>query len=90
MSHFIFNSYEIFSDFICENNIGSLVNSSFAVEIFNPFSSFTFSFSPSRGDMGDTFPPPSCGDPNQSLYSVPSKNAPPILYIKENLFFFYI
>ena len=61
-------------------NIGSLVNSSFAVEIFNPFSSFTFSFSPSRGDMGDTF----CGDPNQSLYSVPSKNASPILYIKEN------
>ena len=80
MSYFIFNLYEIFSDFICENNIGSLVNSSFAVEIFNPFSSFTFSFSPSRGDMGDTF----CGDPNQSLYSVPSKNASPILYIKEN------
>ena len=46
-----FNFYELFPDFICANNIGSLVNSLLIVKIFNPFP-VTLSL-PSDGGMSD-------------------------------------
>ena len=46
-----FNFYELFPDFICAKNIGSLVNSLLIVKIFNPFP-VTLS-SPSDGGMSD-------------------------------------
>ena len=38
-----FNLYELFTAFICDNNIVSLVNCLFGVKIFIPFPSFTSS-----------------------------------------------
>ena len=46
-----FKLNEVFPVFICANNIGSLVNNLFGVNIFNPFSFFTSYLSPSSGDM---------------------------------------
>ena len=45
-----FNLYELFSAFISTNSIASLVNDLFRVNIFYPFSSFTYS-SPSSGGI---------------------------------------
>ena len=44
--------YELFTAFVCANNIGRLVNNLFGVKIFNPFPFFTSS-SPSSGGMSD-------------------------------------
>ena len=38
---------------MCANNIESLVNNLFGVNIFNTFPSFLYFLSPSSGDMSD-------------------------------------
>ena len=43
----------MFPAFICANYIVSLVNSLFGVKSFIPFSSLSYSSSPSSGDMSD-------------------------------------
>ena len=45
----------MFPAFVCANNIGSLVNNLFGVNIFNPFPSFTSSSSLSRDDVSSAF-----------------------------------
>ena len=40
MSNFVFNLFELCPPYICDNNIGVLVNSLFGVNIFNPSPSF--------------------------------------------------
>ena len=47
-----FNLFELFPVFICDSNIGCLVNNFFEVKIFNYFPSFT-SFWYSSGSMSD-------------------------------------
>ena len=47
--------YELFPDFICANNIGSLVNDLFGVKTFHPVPSFTSSSSLSKGGMSTDF-----------------------------------
>ena len=42
----VFNLYELFPAFICDDNIESLVNDLFAVKTFNPVPSVTSSSSP--------------------------------------------
>ena len=49
----LFNLFELFPTFICANNIGSLVNSLFGVNIFNPVPSLTYSSSLSDSGMSD-------------------------------------
>ena len=49
-----FNLYELFPAFLCTNNIGSLVNNLFGVNIFNHFPSFTSSLSFSSEDMSNS------------------------------------
>ena len=48
-----FNFYKLFPAFIRANDIGSLVNSLFRVNIFNPFPSFTSSSWPYSSGMSD-------------------------------------
>ena len=51
----LFNLHELFPAFICDNNIGSLVNSLFGVKIFNSFLSFPSSSTPSGGGKSFNF-----------------------------------
>ena len=51
--HF-FYFFELFPAFICANDIGSLVNNSFGVEIFNPFPYFTYSSPAPSSGMSDS------------------------------------
>ena len=48
----LFYLFELFPVFICANNTGSLINSLFEVNIFNPFPYF-ISSSPSSTGMSD-------------------------------------
>ena len=47
-----FNLFELYSAFICNNNIGSLVNSLFGIKIFNPVPSYASSSSSSSTGIG--------------------------------------